>query len=559
MSEDSSVQSPVDSPVEDKAAISAKKSRRRSSHAPAENSLEEVLDKKIASTRMSGLQEILDQTNSVEEKIQGCLDAMTASLAGEGTPHFREFWQIKQLCLPLFKESISPKMRAQLWASYVELSLEAKRLKGILDEQSAFASEQIELALQAIERDVGLQETLVAQKAVSIELGSLVSLQANASLYEELQRKLQVLSQFAARLSGLRKEVLQTEMRIRIKNQFLSRLSSCGDLVFPKRRELIQEISSLFKGDIDRFVSDHFQKEELDTLPFYALREEIKQLQAVAKILALSTPVFMQTRLQLSECWDRVKQKDKERKEHSSQKRQVFKQNFELVATKIAPFKIACQEGELTDEECLAKAHEISQLMKELDLGREEVFLLRKELTDSKNLVLDRAQLKLAERKQFLDAEEKKRKEKVVQFQEKIESCRALLEERSFTEVTEQIQQLVDEGKSFSLIQEEKRAIDNAMKLLREGLHAKKMKDLLNLPAESRMALEQLRQALTENEARRLEMKKQIEASRKVLGSSGLDFEKAMLYRETIEEDKKNLEKIEQEIEEITDKIEDME
>ena len=44
-----------------------------------------------------------------------------------------------------------------------ELSTEAKRLKEILDEQSAFAIEQIELAIQALERDLEHYDTSLSQ------------------------------------------------------------------------------------------------------------------------------------------------------------------------------------------------------------------------------------------------------------------------------------------------------------------------------------------------------------------------------------------------------------
>ena len=62
------------------------------------------------------------------------------------SPHFKDFWEARRLCLPLFKENMNPKSRSLLWAEYIEISAEARKLKEILDEQSPFAVEQIELA-----------------------------------------------------------------------------------------------------------------------------------------------------------------------------------------------------------------------------------------------------------------------------------------------------------------------------------------------------------------------------------------------------------------------------
>ena len=45
-------------------------------------------------------------------------------------------------------------------------------------------------------------------------------------------------------------------------------------------------------------------------------------------------------------------------------------------------------------------------------------------------------------------------------------------------------------------------------------------------------ALEQLKEVLEERKLRRQEIKNQLESYRKLLGGSGFDFEKAMMYRE---------------------------
>lgn len=69
-------------------------------------------------------------------------------------------------------------------------------------------------------------------------------------------------------------------------------------------------------------------------------------------------------------------------------------------------------------------------------------------------------------------------------------------------------------------------------------------------------ALSQLKVVYEERKQRRQEIKTQLEHYRKLLGGSGFDFEKAMLYREMIEAERATLDKINASIHEIEEKIE---
>ena len=108
---------------------------------------------KSASPILQELAGKLEKLASAEEKIRFCLEFMRGVL-GDKAPRFKDYWEAKRICLPLFKESLPPPVRSQLWAQYIEVSTEARHLKEILDEQSAFAMEQIDLAIQAIEADL---------------------------------------------------------------------------------------------------------------------------------------------------------------------------------------------------------------------------------------------------------------------------------------------------------------------------------------------------------------------------------------------------------------------
>src|SRR5579871_5179830 len=56
-----------------------------------------------------------EQEPSIEGKIRMSIDFMRASLASNSTPRFKDFWEGRKLCLPLFKEHIPAKVRSQLW------------------------------------------------------------------------------------------------------------------------------------------------------------------------------------------------------------------------------------------------------------------------------------------------------------------------------------------------------------------------------------------------------------------------------------------------------------
>ena len=93
-------------------------------------------------------------SDTAEQKISQALEFMEKALSQPGSPHFKEFWEARKQCLDLFKENIPPSPRAFLWSKYCELSKEARRLKEILDEQTAFAVEQIDIAIKALEEEI---------------------------------------------------------------------------------------------------------------------------------------------------------------------------------------------------------------------------------------------------------------------------------------------------------------------------------------------------------------------------------------------------------------------
>jgi hypothetical protein len=356
----------------------------------------------------------------------------------------------------------------------------------------------------------------------------------------------------------MRKEVVKTEMRIRIKNKLLERLSSCGDQVFPKRKELIKKISSEFMSDVDQFISSHFQDEDFQKVPLFALREEIKELQSLAKVLTLNTHVFTETRLKLSVCWDKLKNQEKEWKKETQQKRQVFKQNFDLVMEKIKPFAEQCAAG-IGVEECNKQAAEILDFMRTVELGREEVRALKEEIQRARQAPFERAKEEERERQRKEKEQETLRRNRINALKEELGNLLSAAETTPLESLVETRDSLLKQLEEMNLLKVEKQIVDRLFKQLKDAIDEKKEKALLLLSDDDLKALDQLKSALEERKARRIEVKNQLEQYRKMLGGSGFDFEKAMLYREMIETEKTSLEKINTLISEIEDKIEHIE
>ena len=112
----------------------------------------EFVEKKAISSLFADFMRNFEVESTAEGKIRLSIEFMRTALSNSGIPRFKDFWEGRKLCLPLFKENIAPKVRSQLWSSYIELSVEAKRLKEILDEQSAFAIEQIEFGYSSLRK-----------------------------------------------------------------------------------------------------------------------------------------------------------------------------------------------------------------------------------------------------------------------------------------------------------------------------------------------------------------------------------------------------------------------
>jgi len=517
---------------------------------------EQAPPEQVVSSLLLDLQAQLGEVTGADAKLRYALAFMRDALSQPGTPRFRDFWEARRLSLPFFKENLAPAIRSELWAEYVELSSEARRLKEILDEQSAFAAEQIELAISSVEQDLDGYQALLEQIVEIPFPRECRTLYEKIPVYQELQRELYFLNTFAHRINGLRKEIIKTEMRIKHKNKFFDRLSASGDRIFPQRKELIAQISDTFLADIQGFVTARCG-EEAQERSLFGLREEIKMLQTFAKMLTLNTHAFTKTRQLLSDAWDLIKIWEKERKKDLAIKKEEYRVNYDRIALLISELAELCRvEGTLVDT-VEDRGEEILEEMRAVTLGWDEVRSLREELARAKAPVLDKVRFEEEER-------ERKARELAALRLEALQKLKANLSELLHNgesvegdALQEKRDLLIQDYETMNISKAERIVVDKLFKQLKELIVEKR--ERRTLTDSDLQSLEELRAILQQRRERAQEIQQLLEQYRKVLGGSNLDFEKAFLYRQLFDEENVRFKKSLETVVEIEDKIRELE
>lgn len=490
----------------------------------------------------------------IDEKIRHVLAFMRTALTGQKEAQLGLFWKGRSKCMELFKEPMLQATRSVLWTEYLELIQEARRVKEILDEAASFAVEQIEIAIKALEESLQQLPELLKQ-GKDVELPPFVDkgCLSHWGEYRAIQKELVQLNAFAARVQTLRKEVIQTGMRLKVKNRFFVRLSACGDHIFPRRRELIKTLSEAFQEDVDRFVDVYFKSKSKEAQN-YVLREEIKHYQELAKVLTLNTAVFSRTRKDLSWAWDSLKERDKERKIELAQKREVFKKNVDVVMEKIAPLVEKCAQEGADPGEIQKEVDEILAFMRTVELAREDVHRLKEELKRAQSPIFEKEKALAEERRREREERENKRKEEAAAFLQELEQCERDAIVLDFDAFKERLDLLKQKQADASLNQAETRTAQMAFESFETVLGQKFEESVFAKEGEPEY-LEELKALLELKVGERQECKKRLEAQRKAIGGSGLDFQQALDLRGRFEAEKHRLEELDASIERIEDHI----
>lgn len=463
----------------------------------------------------------LKNINKPDEKIRFCLDFMKEALSQNKKANYKAFWEGKNKCLEAFKEDLSPYVREKFWNEYLEINNQAQFLKSLLEKEADFAKEQIEIAIDAIAKDIDHLK-LLADKSIDIDF-PLIN-KKNLSSYQNYQKSLKIINTLCSKISSLRKELMETAIRFKEKNLFFKRLSFFGDVVYPQRKELMQKVSDLFEEEVKAFV-DAFSNTKKD-VRYYQLKEEIKCYQSTAKLLSLNVSTFSSTRKLLASLWDKVKVLDDERKTEFSEKKEMFSKNRELVQEKMDCLaKMIAKEGS-SDEIVLNEIAQILLFMKKRELLPRDVRDFKKDLHSKEE--------EIAGKKAAIS---KKQKEEVLQklLDLKNEALSLLKDNFDRQTLEQKSLEIQEKVEAYNLSASDRELLCDVLATA---------KPLKEINSSSLDCLETQKENL-------VQVKGRIKRYRRFLGESMLDFEKAFIYQELLEKEKSLFEQIEKSIEKI--------
>lgn len=498
-----------------------------------------------------------DDIENIQEKMHFCLEFMRDCLASANDQISKEFWQARRLCLDLFKQSISAQDRLHWWTELAEVMKEGQWLQEMQHEQSAFALEQIVIAIGDLRKQVENLEELHHPVAALEEMDGLQDLLTDVDTYKRQQSQLNVLNDFAVRINALRKELVQLSCRFSLKNKYLKELSAVGDYIFPPRRELIKEISQSFLNDVEQFKASFSAKNYPPQVVFYQVKETIKHLQLLAKVFTLNSKSFMTTRKILSECWDEVRKWEKEHKSKQSVDKELYKKNREKAESFLKPIQEKIKDGNHSELEKEIK-HAEAEIAK-LELGRYELRLIKQIWYEIQTAVKQREE---GRKNQIKEEKRHREKQKEQAYQAAVKKIEALeenipQESASLQEWEKNFQAYRKEIAHSDFSKMEKDKLEGQCRRLQHLIDRQKDKYLLSddlVP--DQVTVVQLKELLEDKMALKKKVKEQLEFYRQSRSTSGFDFDKVIMYDQLEKEEKIRLKQIETSIEELMQKIE---
>lgn len=510
-----------------------------------------------ASVALTEMLAAMEEQPDVEAKLTVGIAFMERAMSQKDSPDFRTFYALRKICQDLFRGSVAAGLRQKLWGRYSELQDEARRLKQIIDEESKFAVEQIEIAVKGLEEELRDLPTLLEQ-APDLNLTATVrALQETFGEYVSMQKELQLLNACAARIHSLRKELMRTPMRIGQKNRFFHRLSVAGDAVFPRRKELMGRISVQFLLDVEKFSKELLAKENLSDNVFF-LREEVKAFQHYAKLFTLNPKTFNRVRAELGTCWEKLREAEKEHRKERAKLRAASQGNVKQVEEELAAAEAAFAAGTLTVDEGKKKVDDCFALMRTLELDRDSLRFLQGKLRQFREKLLDSVRSAEELRDREKKALEQERRNKLIALREQLDrlvhgasSLTAEILAKEMASMTAQIEQSTAQ-------RAEKLELQKRLRPIRDAITEKKAQELLALPPETREVAQQLHALLESHLQQRNEIRAQLEEYRSQQSLSGQNFIQALTLREQIDEEKIRLSRLDAVIEEIAAKLADI-
>jgi len=297
-------------------------------------------------------------------------------------------------------------------------------------------------------------------------------------------------------------------------------------------------ISALFQQDVEAFLSSI----PLEPGLYLKEKEKIKALQKFAKAISLAPSTFSKTRELLSGYWDKIKQLETEfRKERAEEKAQVQSEvgkiapEVEALAQECKDEKICLREADKKIEELLARMNDL-KLPKELE---------------------KRWKKQIIEAKQPLEEKEKALRQKEKETQEKEWLAQQEAETLSLDLLVEKWELALKEEKTLKTKGAERSLVVHRLDTICDSIQEKKWQTLLDDGGEN--LVPSIRSLLNERHKEKQKIKARLEEYRKLIGGSNLNLEQSLLYQGMVSDDKLRLDAIEILLEELEEKLFDLE
>src|SRR5262249_26438446 len=140
--------------------------------------------------------------------------------------------------------------------------------------------------------------------------------------------------------------------------------------------------------------------------------------------LTLNTHAFTHTRMRLSQCWDQVKEADKERKKVRNQLKVTFKLNYDKLHEQIETLRSNFEAGKIALHDAQKEIDAIQASMRQMEISHEDLIQLREEIKGARQPILEKLKAAEQEKLQQVIERENVRKKAV---QDVFESCEELI------------------------------------------------------------------------------------------------------------------------------------
>jgi len=478
----------------------------------------------------------------VQQRIEGFLQFMKQQLNPQ-SPNFRDFWEARKECAICFRELEDAHAKTQYLDQLQNLCAEAKGLKVLLDEQSQFAMEQISLAIDGVEKEIDLVQQ---QNHDWKPQHAPVKGQFDQEFYAISQGLLNWLNGFSTRISGLRKELMKTDMRVRHKNKLFSRLSQVGDKIFPPRKNLIREVSEHFVHDVEHFTQRLLEAANLHVI---SAKEDVKNWQSLAKELTLNTHAFKKSRELLSQCWEHLKKLDKQLHSQRQAEKSGRKARCQVFVDQLEEIKKLHEAGQLVERMLLTRLDDLLRKARKEDLLKEDAEALRQSVMALKQPILDKQD---QERAALVQKRDEAQKAHDTVYQAAVAKMQASLEQADESSYNSMKAEYDAVSERLNLTHEERQVLLKMMSQVAESTLDRRVDRLI---AESKKAGINYKDLYRELHDCRTQLRSLLESHKKDAGASGLSFERAMILSDRMNREKQRIERVESVMLDVQEKI----